>query len=624
MRLKILMFALLSAAAAPATSLEPIETFTAAPAYVTPTISPAGGYIAALTTRGDKDYVWITPVAEGGPKAIAIPFTDLTPEDWFWVNEDWLVVRARAMLTRDGKGVSVTRLFAISRATMTVTQLTREATARNGGEVVWTAKDGSARILMTDWAIGLNGYGPSVDEVDLTTGAHKTIVPAQKGIRRYIADADGVVRVGLGSGGDYARLVYRDRADEPFAMVDKADMTDDEDDGLTVPGVLLPEPGQSLVLSRHEGFRSVYRYDLRRQRFGERLFAVPGYDVRRITSNAAGDGAAAYRWVADREQTQWVDPAFSQVQADLDRVTGIGNARIDSWTRDAKAFVVQVADPDQAGAYYLYDSGAGRLKLLSPIRPSLGAKRVGSSRMVRYTARDGLEISAVLTVPVDRPAHTLPLVVLPHGGPAVRDSLGWDATAHFLADRGYAVVRPNYRGSSGFGAAFTGRGLNQFGRAMQDDLIDAIAYLAEQGIIDRKRVCIVGRGFGGFMAITAAVRDAGSYRCAVSLNGISDLGDQLWTVQNASKEERSEAKGDIGAPIRRAADFTTPLLLVHGALPSPVPVDQSRSLAAALQRAGKVHRYVELPQADTWLSREADRIRYFQELEAFLHQYNPA
>ena len=624
MRVRILLAILMSAAAARVAAREPIEAFTAPSAYVSPTISPAGGYVAAISTHSDKDYVLITPVADDGPKSIAIPFTELTPEDLFWVNEDWLVVRARAMLSRDGQGFSVTRLFAISRATMAVTQLTREATARNGGEVVWTAKDGSAHILMTDWAIGLNGYGPSVDEVDLATGAHKTIVPARKGIRRYLADVSGVVRLGIGAGGGYARLIYRDRADEPFATVDKIDLKDDENDDLTVPHVLLPEPGLSLVLSRHEGFRSVYRYDLRRQKFGERLFAAPGYDVRSITSIVGGDGAAGYRWVADRRQTQWIDPTFAHVQADLDRATGIGNAHITSWTRDLKAFVVHVADPDQAGAYYLFETGEGRLKLLSPSNTMLGAKRVGSSRMVRYMARDGLQISAVLTVPLDRPAHGLPLVVLPHGGPAVQDSLGWDSTANFLADRGYAVVRPNYRGSSGFGAAFADKGLNQFGRAMQDDLIDAIENLADGGIIDRKRVCIVGRGFGGFMAITAAVRDKGVYRCAVSLNGISDLGDQLWTVRNAGKQERTDAKGDVGAPIRHAADFTTPLLLVHGGLPAPVPVDQSRSLAEALKKAGKAYRFVELPQADAWLSRETDRFRYFQELEAFLHQYNPA
>jgi dipeptidyl aminopeptidase/acylaminoacyl peptidase len=220
---------------------------------------------------------------------------------------------------------------------------------------------------------------------------------------------------------------------------------------------------------------------------------------------------------------------------------------------------------------------------------------------------------------------------MPHGGPWARDSESWDWWAQFLADRGYAVVQPNYRGSSGFGTAFEEAGYGEMGLKMQDDLNDALAHLAREGIADPKRVCIVGGSYGGYAAMRAAHRDPGLYRCAVSYAGVSDLEalrryDKRFLGGGYVTDRFKTQAPDLEAvsPLTHAADVGIPVLLVHGKADKRVPVRQSRAFHERLQQAGKDVTYIEQPLGDHHLTREADRLQFLEAMEAFLARHNPA
>ena len=271
------------------------------------------------------------------------------------------------------------------------------------------------------------------------------------------------------------------------------------------------------------------------------------------------------------------------------------------------------------------------MRMFGKANSTYGGRPFAPVKSVRYNARDGLSIEAVVTLPAGREARNLPLILLPHGGPSARDDESWDWMAQFLANRGYAVIQPNYRGSTGYGTAFEEKGQGQWGLAMQDDLNDAVDWMVQQGMADPKRVCIVGGSYGGYAAMRGAQRDGGRFRCAISYAGVSDISwmisyNSQFLNSNRTKAWYKTQVPDLKSvsPINYASAFSTPILLMHGKMDRRVPVKQSREMAEKLKAAGKTYRYVEQPKGDHFFSRQEDRLQFLQEMEAFLKQYNPA
>jgi dipeptidyl aminopeptidase/acylaminoacyl peptidase len=243
-----------------------------------------------------------------------------------------------------------------------------------------------------------------------------------------------------------------------------------------------------------------------------------------------------------------------------------------------------------------------------------------------------------VTLPKGRVAHGLPLVVLVHGGPESRDTARFDWWSQSLADQGYAVLRSNFRGSA-VSSRFTAAGFGEFGRKMQTDLSDGVRYLVKEGIADPARVCIVGASYGGYAALAGVTLDAGVYRCAVSVAGISDLKAFLRWVNEGrlARNNREQRYWDrfIGvsgpgdpllekiSPIRRVESVSVPVLLIHGKDDTVVPYDQSDDMYDALRHAGKTVEFVKLKHEDHWLSRGETRLQMLQATVAFLRRHNP-
>jgi dipeptidyl aminopeptidase/acylaminoacyl peptidase len=242
-------------------------------------------------------------------------------------------------------------------------------------------------------------------------------------------------------------------------------------------------------------------------------------------------------------------------------------------------------------------------------------------------------------VPRGVPEKNLPLIVMPHGGPAAADTLDFDWWAQALAAQGYAVLQPNYRGSD-LNYRYVAAGFGEWGRKMQTDLSDGVHYLAEQGIIDPKRVCIVGASYGGYAALAGVALDAGVYRCAISVAGISDLKRFLkWTDNkfgngdNHTQRYWDRFMGASGrndpalkaiSPIEHVSSVIAPVLLIHGRDDTVVPYEQSDVMADALKHAGKSVELVTLKHEDHWLSRSATRRQMLEASVAFLKKNNPA
>jgi dipeptidyl aminopeptidase/acylaminoacyl peptidase len=340
--------------------------------------------------------------------------------------------------------------------------------------------------------------------------------------------------------------------------------------------------------------------------------------------------------IGDEQHYDFLDPADAAACAKIQRAYKGMPVTLASWSSDRSRVVVRVDSPTEGAFYALVDFKTRHADPIGGLYQDLKTEDVSSVRPIRYQAADGLPISGYLTLPGGKPGKGLPLVVLAHGGPAARDTPGFDWWSQALASRGYAVLQANFRGSSGFGEAFLQAGFGQWGRKMQTDLSDGVRDLVRQGLVDPKRVCIVGASYGGYAALAGVSLDPGVYRCAVSVAGPSDLRRMVaWTKgQNGVAAQRywtrfmgasdpKDPKLDEISPALHADRVGVPILLIHGKDDTVVPLEQSQVMERALKAAGKPVESVVMPGEDHWLSRGQTRLLMLQSTVAFLEKNNP-
>jgi dipeptidyl aminopeptidase/acylaminoacyl peptidase len=340
-------------------------------------------------------------------------------------------------------------------------------------------------------------------------------------------------------------------------------------------------------------------------------------------------------WAGERSEVEYFDPQLQAAWEHLSTLMPGEYIELLTWSRDRRRFVFYMERGLDGGGYYVFTPAEERITQIALRYPELQSADQGAERQaINYPARDGVRIPAYLTLPPSGVRQNLPLVLLVHGGPHARDDFSFDWWSAFLASRGYAVLQPNFRGSSGYGHAWQEAGKRQWGALMQTDVEDGVAALGRAGIIDPARVCIVGASYGDYAALAGATLTPERYRCAASIAGVSDLermlraterqtgGDDTMTSDwwRASIGDREEDRERIRAvsPANLADRVQIPVLLIHGVDDTVVPIDQSHLMRDRLRSAGKDVRFVELRGDDHWLSDAPTRTQMLRELETFL------
>lgn len=366
------------------------------------------------------------------------------------------------------------------------------------------------------------------------------------------------------------------------------------------------------------------------------LFEDPTLDVDGVHTDPVDGSFLGVALGGPDQPTRWLDPQIERRINGLHKSFGARWVTLVSRSADGQRVVARVEDEAHPPTYYLVDYGAKKADILNEAYPLLTGIKLGAVRDFNYEARDKYALTAYLTLPPGAEEKNLPVVVMPHGGPESRDEPGFDWLAQFLASRGYAVLQPQFRGSTGFGQAHADAGRHQWGLRMQDDVTDGLRALVEKGIADPKRVCIVGWSYGGYAALAGAVFTPELYACAASIGGISDLPELIAfdTRNSGGRESNTFAymRDHIGAPTdahvvakspaRFASAVRASILLIHGADDTVVPISQSQRMARALKEANKPHELVEIAGEDHWMmTSSSSRIRTLTELERFLGKY---
>ena len=310
---------------------------------------------------------------------------------------------------------------------------------------------------------------------------------------------------------------------------------------------------------------------------------------------------------------------------------------LESVTSNLDKLVMKTEGAGDSGTYFLVDIPGHKAEVIGWNYPTILQNDVAVTKMVQYKAADGLDEEGVLTLPPGRDPKNLPVVVMPHGGPEAYDTTHFDYWAQAFASRGYAVFQPNFRGSDGYGKAFSDAGHGEWGRKMQTDISDGLASLVKDGVVDPKRACIVGGSYGGYAALAGVTVQHGLYRCAVSYGGVADLNSMLATQgrwENNDSTMRywrlfmgAQSNGDATlaalSPARLASKADAPILVMYGLDDTVVPLEQSREMVSSLRAAGKPVEVMELPGEDHWLSKPATRTQFILATVAFVEKNNP-
>jgi dipeptidyl aminopeptidase/acylaminoacyl peptidase len=462
----------------------------------------------------------------------------------------------------------------------------------------------------------------SIFQLDINTGARTVKVDENPPIRLFLSDNRGNARLGWGT---------RDLKTVYYARLDG----DNEWRTLTSTEAFDPvNPLQPIAMSSgantayavgvHEGRDSLWSIDLADQRAPQLLFHHPLVDVgapilqtdRRLLG---------IRYDVDRPYVWYADPAQRELIERLERqFPGKVHEIVDS-SADQNLLVIRASSDVDLGTYFLYDSGKQRLSRLGTAYPELDPKALGTMSYITYKAADGTMIPGYLTVPTGVEKKNLPLVVMPHDGPLARDSWEFSFLRTFLANRGYAVLQMNYRGSTGFGRKWMLDAKQDWGGLTYSDIRDGLRWAVGEGIADPKRICMVGWGFGGYASLLGAAREGAALRCAVSIAGITDL--EMYQEHGSLGGEKELRRENIGtdreklkanSPVELAGRIDIPVLLIHGTRDWQVQVDHTRAMARALKKHKKKVEEMIVKDGSHELERKSDRVKLLEAVEAFL------
>ncbi len=623
----------------------PTSWFRRVPSLAQPELSPDGNKLIVRLSRSGKQYLaWIDLTAETRTPVLIAEMEeyrdagDKTIGDVQWVGNDTVVLETASREIIFGQRTDLTRLVAYNLST------------RRRTELAWDGAGGAAsNILHTDHATGKlllertgfrNGSftAPEVVEVDVSTGRYTYVVRDNPVVGAWAADAKGVVRLGVGYDRDSGRrrIMYRRSASEQFRTIFNEADPSFTDAGLN-PQWIDPDSDMAIVSDNRSGFAKLYRVNMATLDYGEPIFESAGYDVGNIVGSFSGSKVLGYSVVEQRARTHWVDPFYQELEQVLEEQFGDGNVEIESSNEAGTKFVFSAGAPNQGGAFYLFDTQTGRMSPLGNRWQHVGMTEMNPVSAFRYRASDGVEIEAIMTMPRHRRATTgLPMVILTHGGPfGPRDEIRYDGWSQALAEMGYVVVQPNYRGSGGYGANFIKMGRdNGFGLRMQDDLDDVITHLAAQGTIDPGRVCMMGWSYGGYASARAAQRNPEKYRCAIAGAGVYDLAmmrdyDSRY-LGSFGSNYLAKGAAELGSvsPARNTDSAWAPILVVHGVRDARVPIDQARTLVSRLRgsgkRTGEQYDYIEQAQNTHNLNFDDVWVEWLEGAERWLTRYNPA
>jgi dipeptidyl aminopeptidase/acylaminoacyl peptidase len=647
-RKTLILSLLLSSSAAIAQVKSAAEAFGKREGIEDISLSPDGTKVAYIEpAAGQGNRLYTVDLSNGGtPKAALLAAGD--PErlsNCDWVSNSRLVCSIYAVSEVAGERFSASRIIAVNADGSDLKLLSKrqglnaERFAFYGGSVIDLLPGDDGAVLMgreyvpegkTGTMIAKDEDGLGVDRVDTTKLGSKRVVRATKTATNYISDGEGNVRIMslMVQNGAYdsgrRRFLYRDAKGGDWTLLSEYDLTSDEG---FYPVAVDPVENAAYGYEKLNGRLALYKVTLADGLSKKLVYSRDDVDVDNLITLGRRKKIVGLSFATQKRQAIYFDPELSKLAKSLSKaLPDVGMISFGGLSADGNKVIVGAWSDTNSGQYYLFDKGAGSVSPLLAARPELEGYKLATVKPVTVKAADGTDVPAYLTLPPGSSGKGLPAIVMPHGGPSSRDEWGFDWLAQFYANRGFAVLQPNYRGSSGYGDAWYQINGFQSWKTAIGDVNDSGRWLVSQGIADPAKLAIVGWSYGGYAALQSAVLDPNLFKAIVAIAPVTDLAklkDESLGYTNARVVRDFIGSGPHiaeGSPARNAESFKAPVAMFHGDLDLNVGIYQSRYMQDQLKAAGKAVDLTVYPKLDHQLDDSAVRADMLAKSDAFLRK----
>ena len=613
----------------------PIETFFSLPTIVGPQLSPDGTKIAYLFPKEGKLALGLFDrktkegrmILEGAKESVTF---------FFWKGNERIVF---------GGDIGGNEASFIGVTDLTGKKVTRVAESfRNGyfsgsyGGIIDALPPSNEEFVLT--GVFVEQSRLSVDAVlpysserqvmryNARTKAKTSIIPRAENYSPMMVDATGHLRF-TGQDSRDRQFWYRCAPQVGSEMKKVIDFPQHGYAETWEPQILSADGSTLYLISREEHDRgALYAFNTATGERGEAIFVPPTGEIGEVILSEDRQRLLGVACYADKRYFHWFDKARAELQQTLENTFKGASCSVVSSSADEQTHLVYVGSDRDPGTYYLLDLKGPALVPFKRIRPDVDPAKMRPMEPVQFAARDGLEIHAYLTRPAKEGAA--PMVLVVHGGPfGVRDYWGYDNEAQFLTSRGYAVLQVNYRGSGGYGRSFIDKGARQWGRAMQDDLTDAVKWAIAQGVADPARVAIYGGSYGGYAALAGVTLTPELYRCAINYVGVAKLevafkgyGGDAFTSQGAFNYQSTWVAPDAAyaaekSPVNLVENIRVPTMHAYGMNDPRVDYKQWLELKAQLDKFKKPYTAIVETDQGHGFRNEGASIKFYRAMEEF-------
>lgn len=591
------------------------------PVKSSPQISPDGKMMAYLAPVRDVLNVWVKTVGREDDRAV-------TKDDnrgiryYFWAADS-----RHIMYLQDVGGNENWRLYGVDLGTSEI----KEYTPYDSVQVQIVARD---KHFPTELLIAMNKDNPQVHDVyhlDLTTGELKQVAKNPGNIAGWLNDANLQVRAAQASRPDGGfDLMVRDKPDGEWRTL----LTIDSENSLTTGPMGFTKDGQQLYMidSREANAGRLVKVEAASGKVVRVLAEDPKYDVSNVMINPDTYEVEAVEFTRARGEWMVLD---SSIVADFEAIGKLDYGDFAVYDRDNsdQTWLVGYSADNGPVAFHAYNRKTKKGTFLFYSRPDLKKYELATMEPISFKARDGLTISGYLTYPPGKGRKNLPLVLDVHGGPWGRDVWGYNGEAQWLANRGYACLQVNFRGSTGYGKDFVNAGDREWGGKMHNDLVDAVNWAIKEGIADPQKIAIYGGSYGGYAALVGATFTPDLFCCAVDIVGPSNLVSFLQSIPPYWSTMRAMFGKRIGdpatdeeflksrSPLFKVDQIKIPMLIAQGANDPRVKQAESEQIVAAMKQKGIDYEYMLFPDEGHGFAKPENRLKFYAAAEKFLAKH---